>query len=209
MSRDIRISDNHALIAAQKSALESKLPVIIVFNVLPKTGHRSREHYEFMISGLKEVEQEAKKLNIGFVITSGEYNEQILNVVEKLKPKELFFDFSPLRGPRKKQKMIASSVNFRVSVVDTHNIIPVWITSNKEELAAHTIRNKIHKNLSQWAVEPEKLTHHPYKVENVGDVGQPVDLNTELDKLVEAGVNIDIIPGEAAAKKTFREFYCK
>ena len=52
MSRDQRVADNHALLAAQKHALQKQLPLAVVFCLLPKTGVRSREHYEFMLKGL-------------------------------------------------------------------------------------------------------------------------------------------------------------
>ena len=34
--------------------------------------------------------------------------------------------------------------------VETHNIVPVWIASDKREYGARTIRSKIHKLLPEW-----------------------------------------------------------
>jgi deoxyribodipyrimidine photolyase len=44
MSRDQRVHDNHALVRAQEISKEAKLPLAVAFNVLSKTGDRSREH---------------------------------------------------------------------------------------------------------------------------------------------------------------------
>ena len=43
MSRDQRVSDNHALLAAQKHAMAKKIPLAVVFCLSPKTGDRARE----------------------------------------------------------------------------------------------------------------------------------------------------------------------
>jgi deoxyribodipyrimidine photo-lyase len=38
-------------------------------------------------------------------------------------------------------------------VVDTHNLVPVWVTSEKREVGAYTIRPKIHKKLADYSNE--------------------------------------------------------
>jgi deoxyribodipyrimidine photo-lyase len=38
-------------------------------------------------------------------------------------------------------------------MVDTHNIVPLWETSDKLEYAARTIRPKIHKKLDNFLEE--------------------------------------------------------
>lgn len=48
------------------------------------------------------------------------------------------------------------------SVVDTHNVIPAWVVSDKQEFAAHTIRRKIHKHLETYLLEPEQVQKHPF-----------------------------------------------
>ena len=69
MSRDQRVQDNHALIRAQEISIENSKPLIVVFNFLAKSGYRAREHFEFMVDGLKEVEKELRDLGIGFLLT--------------------------------------------------------------------------------------------------------------------------------------------
>lgn len=49
MSRDQRCNDNHALLAAQKHALAKKLPLAVVFCLLPSVKGRAKEHYQFML----------------------------------------------------------------------------------------------------------------------------------------------------------------
>lgn len=204
MSRDQRLNDNHALLAAQKSATESQLPLVIVFILYPSSGVRAFEHFKFMLDGLEELEASASELNIGFIIKNGEPLPTALKALKNLQPKELFLDFSPLKGPRKFQKDLAKTLDYKVTVVDTHNIIPLWVTSDKEEFAAHTIRSKVHKNLESWLIEPKQLIKHPY--------GKSVNNNDwpKLYKSIEAikknGSTITFESGEKAASKALGDF---
>ncbi|MEI8072909.1 MAG: deoxyribodipyrimidine photo-lyase, partial [Candidatus Saccharibacteria bacterium] len=101
MSRDQRVQDNHALFYAQQSAIKNNLPVVVFFNLLNSTGERTREHYEFMISGLKQVMEELAELKITFILKTGGYLDNLVNVEKEINPSEIYFDFSPLDGPRK------------------------------------------------------------------------------------------------------------
>ncbi len=64
MSRDQRTRDNHALLAAQTEALEHGLPLAVVFVLQPNVNQRAKEHYRFLLSGLREIEVELAKKNI-------------------------------------------------------------------------------------------------------------------------------------------------
>ena len=206
MSRDQRVNDNHALLEAQTEAIAHSLPLLVVFNLLPSTGYRKREHYEFMVAGLKEVQNDLSKLNIPFIVTIGSMTSSIRDVVKDYCPRSIYFDFSPLNGPRSAQKTIAAEVQYAVSVIDTHNVVPAWVVSDKEEYAAHTIRRKLHKTIEQWAVEPESLLKHPHSFDSAPK-GQTW---SEVEKIVRAmpsnGINHGFQPGEAAAIKALGDF---
>ena len=49
------------------------------------------------------------------------------------------------------------------SQVDAHNIVPVWVASDKLEYAARTIRPKIHKHLAEFLVDIPPVKTHPHK----------------------------------------------
>ena len=132
MSRDQRVQDNHALLRAQQIAIDKKLPLAVVFNVLSKSGDRSQEHYQFMLAGLRQVELELGKLSIEFVLFFEDHASQLLEKLNELKPAALVFDFSPLKGPRLIKDYIAKNATCSVEVIDTHNIIPTWVASEHE-----------------------------------------------------------------------------
>jgi deoxyribodipyrimidine photo-lyase len=205
MSRDQRVHDNHALLAAQESAISSSLPLVVVFNLTPTAGVRSKEHFDFMLDGLRDVISELEALHIGFIMTVGDAVKTLPEIINNLKPKEVFFDFNPLRGARKMQKKVAATVTVPCTVVDTHNIIPLWVLSDKEEYAAHTIRNKIHKNLESWLIEPDKIIDHPHTfITEIASVS--LEKARRLVTAKKTGMKSAFVPGEKAAQEHLESF---
>lgn len=206
MSRDQRVHDNHALLIAQHSAIESKVPLIVAFNLYEKTGFRAKEHYEFMVTGLKELAKSLQMLDVTFMVTIGDPVKNIIKITEEYNAKELIFDFNPLRGPRNVQKIISKKLKIPCSVVDTHNIIPTWVLSDKEEYAAHTIRRKVHKNIQEWLVEPAKVVQHPKSM-----TVEPPKIDWEkIDETIQSikasGIDLQMLSGEEAAHNTLSDF---
>jgi deoxyribodipyrimidine photo-lyase len=162
MSRDQRVCDNHALLSAQSLAIEKHVPLYVMFN-LKVVKNRAREHYEFMLCGLEEVSNQLESLGIPFVMTQGDAVLNITQLANEVEAGAIFFDFNPLSGSRTVAKNIAATFKGSVAVVDTHNIIPTWVASDKKEFAAHTMRRKVHLSLEPYVVEPNAPVQHPVK----------------------------------------------
>lgn len=62
---------------------------------------------------------------------------------------------SPLREMKKCKAEICEKVSDLVTVheVDAHNVVPLWVASDKLEYSARTIRGKINKKLSEYLVD--------------------------------------------------------
>jgi deoxyribodipyrimidine photo-lyase len=205
MSRDQRVHDNHALLAAQALAVKQLVPLYVLFN-LKVVKNRAREHYAFMLAGLREVAAELAQLNIQFIMTSDDAVENILSIAAKTKAGALYFDFNPLKGSRDRAKKIASEFAGSVSVVDTHNIIPVWVASDKREFAAHTMRRKVHLNLETYMVEPDDIVTHSFDAPDI--IGGITFKEAEqfITQIPARGMTIAAIPGEKAAAKHVERF---
>lgn len=162
MSRDQRAHDNHALLAAQAEALRRKLPLAVVFCLYPATGYRSREHYDYMLSGLAHVERDLQAYNIPFISVIGKPKYVIPTVVRRFEAAAVYVDFNPLRGPQRLASHLAQTLDVPVYCVDTHNIVPCWVASPKQEVGARTLRPKIHALLPEYLHEPPKLQQHPH-----------------------------------------------
>jgi len=206
MSRDQRISDNHALVAAIKHANSLNLPVVVAFILYPKVKNRLKNQFLWMIEGLKEIEKKLDKKKIAFNIYVGKASVNLQEIEKKLNPACLYFDFSPLRGPTKVKKDFSKATNIACFMVDTHNIVPVWIASVKEEIGARTLRPKINKLLDDFLVEPENdlelnITNYKLKIEN--------NWNKFIKRIEANDVNDYepiVKPGENEARKVLKDF---
>lgn len=207
MSRDQRVRDNHALIAAQRDALQKKLPLAVVF-CLRNSKNRAKEHYDFMLDGLRQVETDLGKLGIPFIMLFGDPKEKIKAIIHHTKPVSIYFDFSPLRGSRNLVDELAASTCCSVLVVDTHNIVPAWVASDKLEVGAYTLRPKIHRLLNQYLKEPKEPVAHPYtwpgRVQKINELYEYINEIVSLQK--KNNTKPEFASGERAALIELKKF---
>ncbi len=198
-SRDLRVADNYALLAAQEAALRQNQPLVVCFVLDISINNRYFEHYQFLLDGLEEFARKLNDLQISFILKLGDREEESKRLISELKPSAVYFDFSPLNRPRNIQKNIANNLSIPAFVVDTHNIVPIWVLSDKEEYAAHTIRSKVYKNLEKYLQEPSKVRKHlPELRAHLGSIDFSEAKNA-IKILPKNGINITFRPGEDAA----------
>lgn len=205
MYRDQRVADNHALLAAQNEAIRRNGPLIVLFNLENVLG-RTKEQYAFMLNGLEEMAAELKYKHIRFILSEGDPVQNILSALKVFDAGAIYFDFNPLRHSRSLVKDIARRFEGSVKVIDTHNVIPVWITSDKKEVAAYTIRNKIHKNLERYTVEPAHIKTHPVASEHAFESMSFAQAKEFIAAIPSINTKIDATPGSVAAHSALRSF---
>ncbi len=206
MSREQRVHDNWALLYAAETARENDESMAVLFNLVPKFLGATARQYEFMLGGLEETSHELAKFNIPLIVLTGDPAVEIPKFVAKNKIGLLVKDFSPLKINRRWAKQVAGKVAIAVHEIDTHNIVPCRVVSDKPEYAAYTIRPKIHKKLDEYLVEFPKLK----KQTSVW----PSEIKTIDWKKLRDTLKIDtsiqpvgwLKPGEKAALKTLRRF---
>lgn len=209
MSRDQRVNDNWALIYAQECALKHKVPLAIVFCLVPNFLGATIRQDGFMIKGLQQIERILNKKNIPFFLLTGKPEIEIPKFINKNNVGILVTDFSPLKINRSWKEKIKAQINIPFYEVDAHNIVPCWAASTKQEFGAYTIRPKIQRLL------PEYLDEFPsIKKQNLfGNIpNQQIDWNKITDNLkIDFNVpDVDwILPGEQEAYKTMEMFFKK
>ena len=199
MNRDKRVDDNWAIIAAQSIALKNKVPLIVCFQYLGDFPDSNIRQYGFLFKGLLELKAKLERLNIQFVLIRGDVKRGLSKIIEEKSVGTMIVDHSPLKVYQKRVKKIVSITNIPIYQIDAHNIVPVWVASEKKEYAAYTIRKKIHTKLDQFLTDYPKLIRHPY--------GDLIKKNHSYDKIISK-LNIDfsneevdwLTPGEKAAK---------
>lgn len=189
MFRDQRIDDNWALVCAQKFALKHKCPLYVTFFLMSHYSVAGTRQYDFMLKGLQQVEKQCKSLGIQFHLELGYAKDMIVEYCEENEVDLVIADFSPLRDPLHWLEEAGKKLkkkNIPLYQVDAHNIVPVWVTSNKLEFAARTIRPKVHNNLKEFLTEIPAIEKHPYQPEQKAE---PVDWDAAWNHLrIDTGV---------------------
>ena len=205
MSREQRINDNWALIFAQKQALERKKPLFVFYNQVPSFLEAGLRQFDFMLEGLKQVEQGLRAKNINFILTTGAMEKNIPELVEKYCVDLLVTDFSPLKIKKAWTKEILTRTDAALCEVDSSNIVPCREASEKQEYGAYTIRPKIKKRLYDFLEGFPEILEHPYKSEQISHIDwDKVIKSINADKSVS---KIDWLkPGEGEALKVMRDF---
>lgn len=208
MSREMRVQDNWSLLFAQKLALENDLPLHICFCLLPKFLDATIRHYKFLLKGLQEVEQELKSLNIQFHLLFGESQQQVPLFVKENNIGGVVTDFSPLRSPRQWVEAVKNALPAEVPFyqVDGHNIVPVWVTSDRQEPTASQLRKKITSHLAVYLTNFPPVIRHPNDTQ-VKAI--PINWDSALEK-VDVDRTVDEVewatPGYRAAIELLNSF---
>ncbi len=206
MSRDQRLADNWALTFAQQLALDRRVPLGIVFCLLPNFLEATARQYEFMIKGLEQIESSCRRLGIGFDLLTGSPEAEIPRYAATTRVGIVVTDFTALRINRRWKDKIASRLGVSLFEVDAHNIVPCWVASDKQEFAAYTLRPKIHRHLLHYLTDFPKLKPHPH---SWPVAVTPVDWGAarkslRIDRSI--GEVRQFVSGEASARKTYRRF---
>lgn len=199
MIRDKRAHDNYALLTAQKLAIKHNSSLLVCFQYIGSFPHGNLRQYEFLFRGLKETSKLLNQHNIDFYLLQGPATKVLPKFLEQKSAGSLVVDYSPLKVYKKRIKKVLEKIHIPVCQVDTHNIVPVWISSNKKEFAAHTIRKKINNKLDDYLSDIPKLLIHPIKPENSFNKTSWDSINKRL-KINKNIKSVDWIkPGEKEA----------
>lgn len=206
LTRDLRSSDNWALIKAIELANANHRSVLVVYNLIVNYLNGSKRQWDFKIRSLIELSKNLKELGVGFHLVDGDGGE-VIDFLKANQTAGLITDFCPLKPKRQALKQVVENFDGPIYEVDAHNIVPVWIASNKQEFAAYTIRPKIKKLLPIYLTDFPRLVKPLVRSNSVESIDfDSIIHDSRVDDLVsESGFE----PGEAAAKKTLKEFIGK
>ena len=89
--------------------------------------------------------------------------------------------------------------------VDTHNIVPCWITSPKQEYGAYTIRPKVKHLLPYFLEDFPKIKKHPFSFNKIDHSINFSKIQKTL-KISDSPEIQWIKPGERSAQKALKKF---
>jgi len=198
--------DNWALLFAQELAIRRKAPLVVIFCLVPHFLDATMRQYLFMIAGLQEVEKRLAAENIPLVVVTGSPEMEIPTFVRSNDVGVLVSDFTPLRMNRNWKAGIAEKIECPFYEVDTHNIVPCWLASPKQEYAARTFRPKITRAVPDFLEEFTPLRRHPHEwQESLKTIDWRYAVRTlRVDEPVSAVKWLE--PGETAAYQVLQQF---
>ncbi len=187
MQRDQRAEDNWALLFAREKAQERNQPLAVMFCLAAQFLGATESHYRFMLSGLAEVAETLKKLNIPFFLVKGNPSELLPRIISLNNIGCLVTDFNPLKPVIEWKETTRNGIQIPFYEVDAHNVLPCREISPKAEFSAMHLRSRINKRLSEFLVDfpalremPESNFSHPWNwsgIQSVQAASGPSDFN--------------------------------
>jgi len=207
MSRDQRVRDNWALLHARDLALKQKKPLHVAFCLLPTFLGATLRQFSHMLAGLAEVEESLRTLKVPFVMLRGQPRDTLPGYVAEHGLSAVVTDYSPLRISKLWKGQVGEALgSVPLIEVDAHNIVPVWVASDKQEVGARTLRPRIHKHLPRYLTDFPEFTAYPHPL---SALPPPVDWAAALESL-EVDTTVGRCewckPGEKEAMQTLMNF---
>lgn len=145
-----RVSWNHALELAIRTANERKKSVIVAFGLTDAFPGANLRHYHFMLEGLRQVRENLARLGIRFVLRIGSPDAVAIELARKADT--VITDAGHLRIQRQWRNAIAVSIDCPLIEVETNLIVPVLTAAEKEMYSAGVFRPRIHRHLPQFMI---------------------------------------------------------
>lgn len=154
------------MLFAQKLAFKNHVPLHVCFSLVIRNTIPTPRQYKFLIGGLQEVADELESLNIPFHLLRGSGGKTIPKFVRENNIGCVVCDFNPLREPSSWVNRCRNNLpdDVPICLVDAHNIVPVWETSDDQE-TEQSIYDKIEEKLPAFLQEFPVVQAHPYSSE--------------------------------------------
>jgi deoxyribodipyrimidine photo-lyase len=206
MQASQRAEFNHALDYAVEQANALRTPLVVVF-CLVKYAEAQMSQYQFMLEGLRDVQQRLAKMKIGFHVLVGDPESVVPSVASDASMVVVDMDYQ--RMQRQWRDAVSGLVDCSVVQVESNVVVPVETTSSKEQYSAGTIRPRIHRHLDSFLValdSPRPRSEGGPKDLDGMDLS---DFSEAFERLKVKNDNIQQIRfrgGTSAAKKAFHGF---
>jgi deoxyribodipyrimidine photo-lyase len=180
MQQSQRAAGNPALEVAIAEANRLGLPVIVGFGLMDNYPQANRRHYTFMLQGLQETRRALRARGIELVVRRGPPAAVALGLAAQAAL--VVCDRGYLRHQRAWRGELAEQAPCRVLQVEGDVVVPAEVASTKPEVAARTLRPKLHRVWDDYLVELVEV--EPARPSLDLEIASDVDLG-DLDAVLD------------------------
>ena len=206
MHRDFRAADNWGLTHARLEALRLGRPVAVVFCLSPSFLDATGPHFDFLLRGLEETGDALGRLNIPLIALHGDPGLEVGRFADSCQAGLVVTDFDPLRIKGAWVTDLLAACAAPVHEVDSRNIVPARVASDRREFMARTIRPKIRRLLPEFLDDFPDLPPHPHPWPGHAPRPDFAALRGAVKAQDQPAPQTVIHPGEAAGRALLRDF---
>ena len=186
---------NPALETAVANANRLGLPTLVAFGLTDNYPEANLRHYSFMLEGLCDVEIALRRRGIGFIVLHGGPDDIALRLAKRAAL--VICDRGYLRHQRAWRTRLAKEAGRRVIQVEGDAVVPVDLVSEKQEIAARTLRPKLMRLRDEF-IQPLRRSEVLFKADLLE---LPPSLDLSNPEALLGGLAID---GSVGRVKRFR-----
>jgi deoxyribodipyrimidine photo-lyase len=150
MQASQRAEYNHALEYAILQANDLGLPLVVFFGITDEFPGANKRHYFFMLEGLKEVKAALEARGATMLVLHRSPERGVVKIAQAAAMTVV--DRGYLRIQREWRRFAAARIGCPLIQVESDVVVPVEVTSPKEEYAAATIRSKINTRIGEYLI---------------------------------------------------------
>ncbi len=150
MHREMRARDNWALAHARELAGQRRQPLVVAFCLARHYSLASLPHFAFLVRGLRETAAALERAGVPFALLRGEPGVQVPALLRHLGAGMAVTDADPTRPKRQWLAEVAARAEIPLVAVDSRNIVPAHVASDRREYMARTLRPKIQRLLPEY-----------------------------------------------------------
>ena len=150
MQQAQRAVGNPALDYAAEAAAALAVPVVAGFGLTAGYPEANARHFAFMLQGLAETVHELDRRGIPLVVRLGDPAEVALELARDARL--VVCDRGTLRHQHQWRRRVAMAAGRRVVEIETDVVVPAETASTRHEIAARTLRPRLHRLLDRFLV---------------------------------------------------------
>jgi deoxyribodipyrimidine photo-lyase len=179
MQSAVRSRHNLALDYAVSEGNRLGLPVLVVFGLTPSYPSANARHYQFLLEGVRDAHAGLQELGLPLLIgLTGQDGPALAPLALAADAALIVTERAYMRHLRAWREWLVGQLekhhpDLPLAQIESELVVPLEVTSGKQEYAARTIRPKIHRAMDRFLLPEDEVT----PAHKLGEVPRPPPLD--------------------------------